>query len=201
MSTISTSAIRRHIFHFVVLESNSSSIQINSKRKKRKESERERHLMIKKREELRKRKKYYRKVCLRLRSSDSSNIGDQAGGKFHLLHHCSWWCIQFEFSYKFWLEPYEKNTAPSLEVILLDIFYYYMLYIIYIILSLYVIIYIFIQRNEKRKADSLVSRDNVVLILKINVNRIGCGSLKDKFRLFNLTMICFSLITFLWLLE
>ena len=155
----------------------------------------------KKREELRKRKKYYRKVCLRLRSSDSSNIGDQAGGKFHLLHHCSWWYIQFEFSYKFWLEPYEKNTAPGLEVILLDIFYYYMLYIIYIILSLYVIIYIFIQRNEKRKADSLVSRDIVVLILKINVNRIGCGSLKDKFRLFNLTMICFSLITFLWLLE
>ena len=107
----------------------------------------------------------------------------------------------FEFSYKFWLEPYEKNTAPGLEVILLDIFYYYMLYIICIILSLHVIIYIFIQRNEKRKADSLVSRDNVVLILKINVNRIGCGSLKDKFRLFNLTMICFSLITFLWLLE
>lgn len=115
MSTISTSAIRRHIFHFVVLESNSSSIQINSKRKKRKESERERHLMIKKREELRKRKKYYRKVCLRLRSSDSSNIGDQAGGKFHLLHHCSWWCIQFEFSYKFWLEPYEKKHSPRLR--------------------------------------------------------------------------------------
>ena len=86
-------------------------------------------------------------------------------------------------------------------MILLDIFYYYMLYIIYIILSLHVIIDIFIQRNEKRKADSLVSRDNVVLILKINVNRIGCGSLKDKFRLFNLTMICSSLITFLWLLE
>ena len=69
----------------------------------------------KKREELRKRKKYYRKVCLRLRSSDSSNIGDQAGGKFHLLHHCSWWYIQFEFSYKFWLEPYEKKHRPRLR--------------------------------------------------------------------------------------
>ena len=158
MSTISTSAIRRHNFHFVVLESNSSSIQINSKRKKKERKWARETSNDKKREELRKRKKYYRKVCLRLRSSDSSNIGDQAGGKFHLLHHCSWWCIQFEFSYKFWLEPYEKNTAPSLEVILLDIFYYYMLYIIYIILSLYVIIYIFIQRNEERKADSLVSR-------------------------------------------
>lgn len=65
MSTISTSAIRRHIFHFVVLESNSSSIQINSKRKKKERKSARETSNDKKKEELRKRKKYYRKVCFK----------------------------------------------------------------------------------------------------------------------------------------
>lgn len=45
--------------------------------------------MIKRERRLGRGKNITERFVLRLRSSDSSNIGDQAGGKFHLLHHCS----------------------------------------------------------------------------------------------------------------